>query len=143
MTTTMPTRQQIERAEPLDMNQTRSEKPVSITIEAGPAGLVVRVDYQGTLASIPAAIEKLRAAGILELVQASRPVVTQGLHSPMGEKKPRAETVEPIYQPDGTPCCPTHKRPLSEGQYGLYCSAKAKPGENANPKGYCNLKFTD
>ena len=60
---------------------------------------------------------------------------------PAAAAKPKVETVEPLYKPDGTPCCPTHKRPLSDGQYGLYCSARAKPGEAANTKGYCALRF--
>jgi hypothetical protein len=57
--------------------------------------------------------------------------------------KPKAETVEPMYQPDGTACCPVHKRALSDGQYGLYCSARAKPGGVANGKGYCALRFVE
>lgn len=139
MSTPAFTRADVERAEPLDMNATRQEKPVSITIEASPAGLVVRVDYVGTLASIPAAVERLRAAGILDLAQANRPA------APISTRveKPKAETVEPLYKPSGEPCCPVHKRKLSEGKYGLFCSAKARPGDAQNAKGYCALRFTD
>lgn len=57
--------------------------------------------------------------------------------------KPKIEKVKPFYDGDGQPCCPTHKKPLKEGQYGLYCSCKAKDGELANDKGYCNLRFFD
>lgn len=122
-----------------------SEAPfnrIPITIEAAPDGLHITIAYDGTLASIPAAVEKLRAAGILDLVRPS-----QGSHSaPLnGGNTPRraAERVEPIYQPDGTACCPVHRKALSEGRYGLFCSAKAKPGEEQNDKGYCSLKFAE
>ena len=96
---------------------------------------MVRVEFTGPIAGIPAAVERLKAAGILELVEKSRPAA-QG-------KNTKAQRVEPIYDGDGTPCCPVRKRPLSEGQYGLYCSAKAQPGDVQNAKGYCGLKFLD
>lgn len=133
--TTLPTRQQIDRAEPLDMTQARSERPVSITIEAGPAGLVVRVDYQGTLSSIPAAIEKLRAAGVLELVIANKPVTT----TPAAPGAAKSTRVDPEYNGAGEKCCPKHHKALKEGNYGLYCSAK----DDSTERGYCALKFKD
>lgn len=140
MATPTFTRADVDRAEPLDMNTTRSERQCNITVELAPDGVHVRAEYTGALSSIPAVIERLRALGVVELVSG-------GKHGPDTKSgpstKPRAETVEPIYQPDGTPCCPTHKRALSEGQYGLYCSAKAKPGEAANGKGYCALRFSE
>ena len=55
----------------------------------------------------------------------------------------KIERVEPYFKPDGTACCPVHKMPLLQGRFGLYCSAKAKPGEAQNEKGYCSLKFVD
>lgn len=113
-----------------------AEKEISITIEVTPAGLTVRADYVGSLTSIPKAIERLKAAGVLELVQASAPVVA------VAPAKAKRETVEPIYQPDGTACCPVHHKALVEGRYGLYCSAKAKEGEAQNDKGYCALRFS-
>ena len=120
------------RAAPLDFDRPRSERQANIQIEASPAGLVVRVEFTGPIAGIPAAVERMKAAGILELVEKSRPAA-----------KPKAEKVQPIYDGDGTPCCPVHKRPLTEGQYGPYCSAKARPGDVSNAKGYCGLKFLD
>ena len=113
-----------------------SDKSTTITIEIAPDGVHIRAEYTGTLASIPAAVERLRAAGVLELVNTHRsptaPVQTR--HKP-------AQRVEPFYSPDGTACCPVHRTVLSEGNYGPYCSAKAKPGEAANAKGYCSLRF--
>jgi hypothetical protein len=57
-------------------------------------------------------------------------------------KAPR-ERVEPVYKPDGTPCCPVHLKPLANGKYGLYCPSKATEGQEQNEKGYCALRFED
>lgn len=111
----------------------QAARPVTIAIEVAPDGVHVRCEYTGTLASIPAAIERLKQAGVLELV---RPAATQPARKPV-------QTVEPVYQPDGTACCPVHRKPLSEGRYGLFCSAKAQPGQEQNDKGYCSLKFSE
>lgn len=54
-----------------------------------------------------------------------------------------AQRVAPAYDGDGQAMCPVHRKPLQEGRYGLYCSAKAKPGEEQNDKGYCALKFVE
>jgi hypothetical protein len=124
-----------------------SERQANITIEAGPAGLTVRCEYTGSLASIPQAIERLRSAGVLELVQASAPVpaVAAAPISTMVEKPARkaARRVEPAYNGAGEACCPVHHKPLAEGRYGLYCPAKAQPGDAQNDKGYCSVRFTD
>lgn len=115
---------------------TQPDLKTTIRLEAAPDGLHIIVEYTGNLASIPAAVERLKAAGILNLVQACKPTPTNG--------KPKAETVEPLYKPDGTPCCPVHKGALAESQYdGWYCRAKAKPGDVQNAKGYCALRFTE
>lgn len=125
---------------------TQPDLKTTIRIEAAPDGLHVVVEYIGNLASIPAAIERLKAAGVLELVSARDRVTsiksssTENGYQPA---KPKAETVEPLYKPDGTACCPIHQKPLTEGTYGLYCSAKARPGDAQNAKGYCALKFAD
>jgi hypothetical protein len=134
MGTTFPTRQQVDAAPPLDFSQTRSEKQCTIQVEIAPDGLHVRAEYTGSLSTIPGVIERLKALGVIELVNTSRLAPAA---------KPKAETVEPLYKPDGTACCPVHKRALSEGAYGLYCSARAKPGEVANAKGYCALRFIE
>ena len=129
----LPTRQQVDAAQPLDFAPAPPrEQRTTIRIEVAPDGLRISVEYTGTLGSIPAAVERLRAAGVLDLV---KPAAQQ-------PRKP-AERVEPAYKPDGTACCPVHHKPLSQGQYGLFCSAKAQAGEQANPKGYCNLRFAE
>lgn len=43
------------------------------------------------------------------------------------------------YNSDGDPCCPIHDRPLKEGRYGFYCSAKDPNGKN----GYCDFKVKE
>lgn len=128
MTTTLPTRAQVDRAEPLEFPD-RQERQGNITIEAGAGGLVVRFEYTGPLASIPAAIERLRAAGILDLMSVPAAV-------PASVPRKAAERVDPVFLPDGTPTCPTHQgRELKEGKWGLFCSAKDREGA------YCSLKF--
>ena len=112
--------------------QAQPDLRTTIRIEVAPDGLHITAEYVGTLSSIPAAVERLRAAGVLDLV---KPAAQQA-------RKP-AERVEPVYKPDGTPCCPVHHKPLTEGRYGLYCPSKAQEGEQANPKGYCSLRFAE
>ena len=137
----LPNRAQIEAAQPLDFPPAPArEQRTTIRIEVAPDGLHITAEYVGQLASIPAAIERLRAAGVLELVASSKPA--QAAPAPAQQRKP-AERVEPAYKPDGTPCCPVHRKPLAEGRYGLYCPSKAQAGEQANDKGYCSLRFAE
>jgi hypothetical protein len=103
--------------------QTGSPRPFStITISGLCQGWPIAISFTGKLTDLPAYLERLAAAGI----------------TPAGAApQKRRQAVEPIYQPDGTPCCPKHERPLREGQYGLHCTAKDPEGKN----GYCDLKF--
>src|SRR5215216_7989338 len=104
------------------MSTQPAEKQANITIEVAPDGLHVRCEYTGAISTIPAAIERLRAAGVLELVSAAARVA-----SPVqthAARKPAQPRVDPAYNSAGEPCCPKHNRTLKEGQYGLYCSAK-------------------
>jgi hypothetical protein len=43
------------------------------------------------------------------------------------------------YDGEGRACCPIHERPLKEGRWGWYCSAK----DDTKPNGYCNFKTKD
>jgi hypothetical protein len=63
--------------------------------------------------------------------------------APPPTPRPPAEWVDPEYDNNGDPCCPVHHRPLKQGTYGSYCSARAAAGESANEKGYCSLKFKE
>lgn len=56
--------------------------------------------------------------------------------APPRPQKPAELRQPPLYQPDGTPCCPIHKTALKQGQYGLFCPSKAEP-PYGNDKGYC------
>lgn len=49
------------------------------------------------------------------------------------------ETGSVYYNDAGDACCPQHERPLKEGRYGLYCSAKDPNGKN----GYCNFRMKE
>lgn len=137
----LPTRAQIDQAAPLTFpDQKPADRNCNIEIAVTPAGLAIRVEYTGTLASIPQAIERLKAAGVLELVQTSAPA--QPAATTPTTRAP-AERVTPTYNSAGDACCPVHRRKLSEGDYGLFCSAKAKDGQVADKKGYCGLKFEE
>ena len=136
--TALPTRAAIAAAEPLTFPD-RQEKQANITIEVAPDGLHVRCEYTGAIASIPAAIERLRSAGVLELVSGA---ATKPAAHNTPARKP-AQRVEPVYQPDGTACCPVHHKPLSEGRFGLFCPSRASGDQAANDKGYCSLKFAE
>ena len=114
-----------------------ADEELPITIEIAPDGVHVSVHYTGTLTSIGPTLDRMRAAGLLGLVQARPPAPAAGSH------KPKAERVAPAYNAAGDPCCPVHKAPLVEGQYGLYCRSKAGPGEAQNAKGYCSLRFAE
>lgn len=114
-------------------NDTAARPPLDLTIRAQFAGWPVDVHL-----SLPA--EKLGAAlaRLGELGYTPRDAAPAA--APQARPQARAK-VEPAYKPDGTPCCPVHHKPLSEGRYGLYCPAKAAEGEERNDKGYCALRF--
>lgn len=133
--TTLPTRAQVAAAAPLDFEHKPAEKLANISITVGPAGLSITAEYTGSLASIPQAVERLRAAGVLELVSAAKPAQA----APAARQQAKAAKVAPEYNADGDPCCPKHHKPLREGQYGLYCPAK----DDTTERGYCALRFAE
>ena len=132
--TTMPTREQIERAAPLDMNTTRSERQANITIEGTLDGLTVTVEFTSAISAIPAAIERLKAIGLSSAPRSMAPAT-----SPAAPQRTKTAKVVPEYAPDGSPLCPKHHKPLKEGNYGLYCPAK----DDTTERGYCGLKFAE
>lgn len=82
------------------------------------------------------ALERLRAQGIFDLVEKSRPVEQTPAPVATSARRPQVGRVTPAYLPDGTPTCPAHRKPLLESQYGgWYYVAKAKPGESQNDRG--------
>jgi len=140
----LPTRAQIDRAQPLEFKDPPTEKQTSIRIEVGPAGITVTAEYTGTLSSIPAAIERLRSAGVLQLVEQSRPapptVAPANIQPPRARKR-SGTAAEPWFDSRGEACCPIHRKVLLEGQYGHYCPARAGADEGGNAKGYCTYSI--
>lgn len=97
------------------------DKQANITIEVGPLGITIRAEYTGPLGSIPRSIERLREEGILELVRAHAVAPAPAGN---GAKKAAAPRVQVAYDGSGVAVCPKHKKPLKDGQWGLYCPAK-------------------
>ena len=141
MATHLPSREQIDSAGDLDFEPQRSANQADISIEVAPDGLHVSVTYRGPLSSVKGAIERLRRSGIFEVVEVNRTTPAAAAARPGIQRRPPAQLVEPFFRADGQACCPTHRTPLNEGAFGLYCSAKAQEGEPANAKGYCSLRF--
>ena len=124
---------------PRSGQQAQLEQRTTIRIEVAPDGLHITAEYTGQLASIPQAIERLRAAGVLDLVQASRPGTSaQASLAPAGQRKP-SKRIEPEYNADGDALCPKHQRPLKEGKFGRYCPAK----DDSTERGFCSLRFAE
>lgn len=136
MTTTLPTRQQIDAAGDLDFDAQRSAGKAHISIELAPDGLHITAEYLGTLGSIPAAVKRMVDAGLLDLVATHRaaPAAPAAAAQP---PKPKAQKVEPEYNGAGEACCPKHHKVLKTGQWGLFCPAK----DDSTERGYCALKF--
>jgi hypothetical protein len=63
--------------------------------------------------------------------------------APVAPARKSAGRVQPAYDADGSPMCPIHRKPLSDGRFGVFCPAKAQPGDVQNDKGYCSLKFAE
>ncbi len=103
-----------------------TNEAVHIVIHCQAEGYSFELSTDMPAASIPAALRRLREYGIEPKQHTS------------GKRKPKTQ---PIYADDGTPMCPVHNKPLREGSFGPYCSAKAQGSEAANDKGYCAIKF--
>lgn len=137
--TTLPTHEQIDAAGDIDFD---TPKPAKRT-----RGVEIQLVYHGAPVTFTFAAEG--APQVYEIEQSIDTLLKrEGWSAPQlahvtngNGKKPAAERVAPIYDGNGEPCCPIHRKPLKEGQYGLYCSAKTKDGQAANDKGYCSLRF--
>ena len=138
MSVSLPSRAQIEQAGDLDFTSPRGAA-MPITIELAPDGLHIRIEYDGVLGGIPAAIAKLEAAGLVELVQTYRATSAAAPAGAGQARKPKAERVTPEYDGAGDACCPKHHKVLKEGRWGLYCPAK----DESTARGYCALKFVE
>jgi len=134
--TTLPTRQQIDRAEPLTFPERQTKNDLTITVKATIDGFPTEVCFTGSTDQLLSVTKRLRELGGTPTIA---PAHTKSATTPA---RKAAQRVEPVYQPDGTACCPIHHKPLSEGRYGLFCPSRAA-GEHANAKGFCNIRFTD
>lgn len=132
-----PTRAQGAQAGHLDVTaaRTAASPAMPITIELAPDGLHIRVEYTGTLASIPTAVQRLMDAGIVDLVRSHRAAPP----APTAGQKPKSERVTPAYNSAGDACCPKHHTVLKEGRWGRFCPAK----DDTTERGYCSLKFAE
>jgi hypothetical protein len=131
--TALPTRQQIDRAEPLDFPAQRLVKnDLTITVKATIDGFPTEVCFTGSIDQLLSVTKRLRELGAAPTIAPAAPVQTT-------PARKAAERAQPAYNDAGEPCCPKHNRALKEGQYGLYCPAK----DESTERGYCALKFKD
>lgn len=105
--------------------------------------IAVTFTYEGLPITIQAPLTDLRRqlpklAALVKDVGGTAPAAPTS-----AAEKPARKTVAPFYDGNGDACCPIHKKALQEGQYGLYCSAKATGDQVADKKGYCGLRFKD
>lgn len=135
------TKNGVDRAAPLDFPERKPAEPVTITAHVTFSGIHFEVCFTGQVDQLPAMAKRLVALGAEPVSAAAGiPAPSQATN---GSSKPKAERVTPLYDADGSPLCPVHKRELQEGAHGLFCSAKAKEGQVVDRKGYCGLKFQD
>jgi hypothetical protein len=130
----LPTRQHIDRAEPLHFPQRRPKADLTITVKATIDGFCTEVCFTGSIDQLLNVTKRLRDLG-------AAPTIAPAHTATLGNGKRKAQRAEPLYQPDGAACCPIHKKPRSVGRYGLSCPSKAKPGEEQHAKGYGSLRF--
>lgn len=140
MTTTLPTRAEIDAAPPLDFGQPKAQKRRrAVTVQMCYHGALVSFSFDAetniTRHEIEQSIDTLLKADGWSAIPTPQAAAN-------GAKK-AAERREPAYNDNGEAICPVHRKPLKQGQYGWYCSAKAKEGEAANDKGYCSIRFTE
>lgn len=143
--TALPTRQQVDRAEPLDFPTQRPVKnDLTITVTATIDGFPTEVCFTGSIDQLLSVTKRLRELGASPIVAAPAPTAhVAPAVAPAAPVRKAARRLEPAYNDAGEACCPVHHKPLAEGRYGLYCPAKAQPGEAQNDKAYCSLKFAE
>jgi hypothetical protein len=129
--TALPTRTQIDRAEPLDFPQRAARQDVTITINAVVDGFPTEVCFTGSIEQLLNITKRLRELGAAPTIAPAEKAATPA--------RKVAQRVEPVYNGAGEACCPKHNRALKAGQHGLYCPAK----DDSTERGYCNLKFKD
>jgi len=94
-------------------------------------------------ASIHTTKHGLLSGNLIDLAERHRPAAVVASSAPAERKITKAERVRPLFNGDGSPMCPVHRKPLTPGRFGLYCQSKAAPGDKQNDRGYCALKFEE
>jgi hypothetical protein len=133
MTTTMPSRTQIENASEMEWSTPRTKaEPLTITVHAVVAGFATELCFTGTVEQLPALAARLVALG-------ATPTATPATHTAPLNGTRKAATA--TYADDGTPLCSNANcsrcgQPLEPSQHnGYYC--KGKDSRTGNAKGYC------
>lgn len=112
-----------------------------VEIQMAYHGALISFTFEASVAPTVHEIEQsidtlLRRAGWSGVTTPAEPILL-----PTGRES--SQYVDPVYDGDGAACCPIHHRPISQGRYGWYCSARATGDQAANDKGYCALRFKD
>jgi hypothetical protein len=131
MTRDTLTRAAVEAAEPLSFDEAADLALVSLTYHGVEVRINLRAFNAGMLVDLERRIDRMLSREGWNAPASAAPSAPQ--------KAPRRPAVEPWYNDAGEACCPVHKRPLKQGQYGAYCSAK----DDTQPCGYCSLKFAE
>ena len=129
--TTLPTRQQVDRAEPLDFPQRAARQDLTITIKAMVDSFPVEICYTGSIEQLLTVTKRLRELGAAPTIAPAQ----------ARRDTPRKAVGAVTYADDGTPLCANancsrHGQPLEPSQHnGYYC--KGKDSRTGNSKGYC------
>lgn len=118
-------------ADALNAQAAPAAAPLAVVVRAELDGWPVDLELSIAPARLGAALARLGELGYTP----RREQAPAGVPSP-ARKAARPRATE--YDTDGTPICPVHGTPMREGQHGYYCGMKAKEGQPAGPKGYCN-----
>jgi ribose 5-phosphate isomerase len=84
-------------------------------VDAQCEGFTVHLPIEITPTKLPAVLKRLKALGIEP-------------QQPASTSKPKAQKVHVAYADDGTVICPTHRKPLKQGEWGVYCATKTDDG---------------
>nr|ALS90792.1 DEC-1 protein, N-terminal region protein [uncultured bacterium] len=136
MTYQQITRNQVDRAAPLDFAERTPRQELTITVKARVNGFDVDICFSGHIEQLDAMTKRLAELGIA-------PVVAPSVAAAAAPVRKAAKRLDPAYTDAGEACCPVHHKPLVEGRYGLYCPSRATGDQAANDKGYCSIRFTD
>ena len=135
----------IDNAEDLDFESKppqRTKRARAISVQLAYRGTLVTFTY-GREENVPIHELEQSIDTMLQREGWSAPTVAANGPGRTFKGNPKVEYVDPAYDGDGQPMCPVHKRALSDGKWGPFCSAKADPnkGEETNERGYCAIRF--